>query len=128
MAEAGAVGWQFHRVASFSFPLDDHDSDQIFELAVESGADDVNFDNGEVEIVGPVDSFKSISVGLNQAGIHPEEAGLRMIPTNEIELESDDDTIQVLKLVEALEEMDDIHNVFHNMRVPDSVWTKLEEA
>ncbi len=127
MAEAGAVGWQFRRVANFSFPQDDHDTDQIFELAVEAGADDVNFENGEVEIVGPVDSFKAISMGLSQAGIVPEEAGLRLIPTNEIELDSDENTIQVLKLVEALEEMDDIQNVYHNMRVSDAVWAKLEE-
>lgn len=126
MAEAGAVGWQFHRVANFSFPLGELDPDKIFEVAVEAGADDVTFDNDEVEIVGAVDTFKSITVGLSQAGIHPEEAGLRMIPTNEIEL-ADADTIQVLKLVESLEEMDDIQNVYHNMRVSDAVWAKLEE-
>jgi len=126
MAEAGSVSWQFNRIASFSFPLGDHDPDKIFELAVEAGADDVSFDT-EVEIVGPLDSFKAISESLRAAKIHPEEAGIRMVPTNELELR-DEETLQVLKLVETLEEMDDIHNVYHNMKVSDAVWAHLEEA
>lgn len=126
MAEAGSVSWQFNRIASFSFPLGDHDPDKIFELAVEAGADDVSFDT-EVEIVGPLESFKAISESLRAAKIHPEEAGIRMVPTNELELR-DEETLQVLKLVETLEEMDDIHNVYHNMKVSDAVWAHLEEA
>ena len=126
MAEAGSVSWQFNRIASFSFPLGDHDPDKIFELAVEAGADDVSFDT-EVEIVGPLDSFKAISESLRAAKIHPEEAGIRMVPTKELELR-DEETLQVLKLVETLEEMDDIQNVYHNMKVSDAVWAHLEEA
>jgi YebC/PmpR family DNA-binding regulatory protein len=126
MAEAGSVSWQFNRIVAFSFPLDDHDPDKIFEVAVEAGADDVTFDS-EVEIIGPIESFKSISDSLRSAKIQPDEAGMRMAPTNEIEL-SDEDTMQVLKLVEALEEMDDIQNVYHNMKVSDAVWAQLEEA
>ena len=126
MAEAGSVSWQFNRMVAFSFPMDDHDPDKIFELAVEAGADDVSFDT-EVEITGPIESFKSISEKLRAAKIHPDEAGMRMVPTNEIEL-TDDETLQVLKLVETLEEMDDIQNVYHNMKVSDAVWAHLEEA
>jgi len=127
MAEAGSVSWQFNRVASFSFGLDDRDPDQIFEIAVESGADDVTFDDDAVEIVGPVESFKSISEALKRANIHPDEAGLRMAPTNEIDL-SDDETLQVMRLVEALEELDDVQDIFHNMHISDAVWALLEEA
>ena len=126
MAEAGSVSWQFNRTAVFSFPLGSHDQDKIFELVVEAGADDVTF-NEEVEIVGPVESFKSISQSLRSAKIQPDEAGMRMVPTNELEL-SDDETLQVLRLVETLEEMDDVQNVYHNMKVSDAVWTLLEEA
>ena len=125
MAEAGAVGWQFNRVASFSFELGDRDQDAIFELAVEAGADDVVFDNGTVEIVGPVESFRPISEGLRAVKIHVDEAGLRMVPNNEIELD-DNDTLQVIKMVENLEELDDVQYVYHNLRVSDNVWAKLE--
>lgn len=127
MADVGSVGWQFQRVASFTFGLGDLDPDMIFELAVESGADDVSFDDDAVEIVGPVESFKSITDALKKAKIHPDEAGLRMAPTNEIGL-SDDETLQIMRLVETLEELDDVQNVFHNMQVSDSIWAQLEEA
>ena len=127
MADVGSVSWQFQRVASFTFGLGDLDPDMIFELAVESGADDVSFDDDAVEIVGPVESFKSITDALKKAKIHPDEAGLRMAPTNEIELR-DDETLQIMRLVETLEELDDVQNVFHNMQVSDSIWAQLEEA
>jgi YebC/PmpR family DNA-binding regulatory protein len=127
MAEAGSVSWQFNRVTSFSFPVGDHSPDDIFELAVEAGADDVLFEGEAVEIIGPVDAFKSISDALKKIHVTPDEAGLRMVATNELEL-SDSETIQVLRLVETLEDLDDVQNVYHNLHVPDSVWAQLEEA
>jgi transcriptional/translational regulatory protein YebC/TACO1 len=87
----------------------------------------VTFDDGEVEIIAPVDAFHAISERLHAAGITPDEAGLRMMPTNEIEL-GDAETLQILKLVETLEEQDDIQNVYHNLKVSDAVWAQLEEA
>ena len=127
MAEAGSVGWQFNRISSFTFELGDHSQDEIFELAVEAGADDVTFDDNQVEIIGPVDAFKSITEALRHAKIQVDDAGLRMMPSNEIEL-TDEQTLQVMRLVETLDEMDDVQQVFHNMRVSDAVWAQLEEA
>ncbi len=127
MAEAGAVGWQFKRSAYFSFPMNGKDPDKIFELAVESGADDVTFEDGEAEIIGPVESFKTIADSLRAAGIQPDEAGLKMLPTNEIEL-NPDETMQVLRLIEALEELDDVHDVFSNLHISRDVMAQLEEA
>ena len=127
MGEAGSVSWQFKRVAYFSFPLDGRDPDQIFELAVEAGADDISFEDDYAEIIGEVDFFKEIIDRLNAAKIHPEEAELRMIPTNEIEL-GPEDTLQVMRLIEILEELDDIQNVYSNLHVSDEALAKLEAA
>jgi YebC/PmpR family DNA-binding regulatory protein len=127
MAEAGSVIWQFKRISYFAFPLDGHDTDQIFELAVEAGADDVSFDDDYVEIEGPVEAFKDLSDGLKTAGITPEEAELRMSPNNETELEQDE-TLQVLKVIEALEELDDVQNVYSTLFISESIMAHLEEA
>jgi YebC/PmpR family DNA-binding regulatory protein len=127
MGEAGSVGWQFNRVAYFAFPDKGHDQDQIFELAVEGGADDVNFEEGQVEIIGPVDNFKEISDQLQAAKITPEEAELRMAPTNEIEL-SPDETLQVMRVIEALEDLDDVQAVYSNLHVSDEALAQLEAA
>jgi YebC/PmpR family DNA-binding regulatory protein len=127
MAEAGSVGWQFKRISYFSFPSEGHDSDAVFELAVEAGADDVSFEDGTVEIIGPVEAFKAVSDRLNSAKIHPDEAELRMVPNMELELTTDE-TLQGLKVVEALEELDDVHSVYHNLQMTDEVLAQFEEA
>jgi len=127
MAEAGSVSWQFNRAAYFSFPAEGQDQDKIFEIAVDAGAEDVIFDENTIEIIGPVDAYKSISDGLTNAGVQPEEAGLRLIPKNEIELEPDA-TVQVMRTIELLEELDDVQMVFSNLTITDEAMAKLEEA
>jgi YebC/PmpR family DNA-binding regulatory protein len=127
MGESGSVGWQFKRVAYFSFPAKGHDPDAIFELAVEAGADDVTFEDDLIEIVGPVEVFKEISDQLRGAGIQPDEAGLRMIPNIEVEL-NPEDTLQVLRVIEALEDLDDVQNVYSNLHVSDEALERLEAA
>jgi YebC/PmpR family DNA-binding regulatory protein len=127
MAEAGSVAWQFKRIAHFGFEPDKHDQDKIFELAVDAGAEDVTFDDNWVEIIGPVESFKSISNALKSLKIVPEEAELRMSPNLETELD-DSDTVQVLKMIEVLEELDDVQSVYSNLSISDSAMAQLEAA
>lgn len=127
MAEAGSVAWQFKRSAYFSFPAEGHDPDQVFELAVEAGADDVNFDNETIEIIGPVESFKAIGDQLKKAKINPEEAELRFLPNNETEL-GVEETLQVMRLIEALEELDDVQAVYSTLTISDEAMTQLEAA
>lgn len=127
MADAGSVAWQFSRKAYFSFPAEGQDNDAVFELAVEAGAEDVTFDDGTVEIFAPVEAFKELSDGLKAAGVHPEEAELRMFPNNEVELRTDE-SLQVLRLVEALEELDDVQDVYSTLSISDEVMAQLEAA
>jgi YebC/PmpR family DNA-binding regulatory protein len=125
LAAAGSVAWQFTRKAYFDIPTKGHSYDAIFELAVEGGADDVTMDSDTIEIIGPVDSFKEIGDRLKAAGIHTEEAGLKMVPNNEVELSSED-TLQVLKVIDAVEELDDVQDVYSNMSISDEVIAQLE--
>ncbi len=125
LAESGSVSWQFARKSYFSFPLDEKDPDKIFELAVEAGADDVTFEDEQVEIVGTVDVFKSISDILHGADIIPDDAGLRMVPTNMMDLDTQE-AVQVLRVIEAMEELDDVQNVYHNLNISDEAIEALE--
>lgn len=127
LGEGGSVAWQFSRVASFTLAAEGLDSDKVFELAVEAGAEDVKFDEEEIEIIGPVESFKSIGDALRKAGMPVEDAGLKYIPTNEMELNVED-TLQVLRVIEAVEELDDVQDVFTNLHVSDEALAQLEEA
>lgn len=125
LAESGSVSWQFAHKSYFSFPLDDHNPDQIFELAVEAGADDVTFEDEQVEIVGAVDAFKSINDSLHGADIVPEDVGLRMVPTNMMDLDTSD-AVQVLRVIEAMEELDDVQGVYHNLNISEEAVNALE--
>jgi YebC/PmpR family DNA-binding regulatory protein len=127
MAEVGAVSWQFERMTYFAFPSSALDYDKAFELAIEAGADDVTEDDGEIEITGPVDSFKAIADLLHAANVNPEDAGLRMVPKQELELEVNE-TLQVMKVIENLEEMDDVQNVYSNLKMSEEALAALEAA
>jgi YebC/PmpR family DNA-binding regulatory protein len=125
MAEAGAVGWQFERKSYFSFPASQLSYDKAFELAIDAGADDVQEDGENVEIIGPVEAFKTVSDALQAKKVLPDEAGLRLIAKQDLELDVEQ-TLQVLRVVEAMEEMDDVQNVFHNLKISDEALAALE--
>ncbi|MCE5206723.1 MAG: YebC/PmpR family DNA-binding transcriptional regulator [Chloroflexi bacterium] len=125
MGEAGSVAWQFRRVAYFSIPSKGHNFDNILELAVEGGADDVTEEDGYFEIIAPVESFKLLSDRLRAANIQAEEAGLRMIPNQEMELPGEA-TVKAMRAIEALEELDDVQNVFSNLKISDEAIALLE--
>jgi YebC/PmpR family DNA-binding regulatory protein len=127
LAESGSVAWQFRRAAYFSIPAAGHDPERVFELAVEAGADDVQPGTDDIEIFAPVEAFKQISDRLKEAGIHPQEAALKMMPTSTIELRPED-ALQVMRLVESLEELDDVQEVFTNLHVTEEAVALLETA
>ena len=125
MGELGSVAWQFKRAATFSFPAAKNDFEKIFELAVEGGADDVTQDDEEINVVAPVEAFKTLSDRFRAANMLPEEAGLSMIPNTEMEL-GVEDTLQVVRAIEALEELDDVQNVYSNLKISDAAMAALE--
>src|SRR5512135_1498050 len=127
MGELGSVAWQFERVAYFSFPASAMNYDKAFELGIEAGANDVLEDNGAIEIVGPVETFKGIADRLHAAKVQPDEAGLRMIPKQELELDVDQ-TVHVMKAIETIEELDDVQNVFSNLKMSEEALAALETA
>jgi YebC/PmpR family DNA-binding regulatory protein len=127
MAEPGAVGWQFDRKSYFSFHSSDLNFDKAFELGIEAGADDV-IDGGEtIEIYGPVEAFKTIADALHNAKVKPEEAGLRMVPKQEVELDVEA-TLKFMKMIEMIEDLDDVQDVFHNVKISDEALAALEAA
>ena len=119
MAEAGAVAWQFTRKAYIAVPAQGNDPDEIFEVAVEAGADDVIPGETEIEIFAPAESFHAVMQALEKAGIKPKESELRMEPNQKIELDPDS-TVQVMKLVEQIEELDEVQNVYTNVEFTDA--------
>jgi transcriptional/translational regulatory protein YebC/TACO1 len=85
----------------------------------------VTQDENEIEVTAPVESFKTLLDMFRAANITPEEAGLRMIPNQEMEL-SVEDTLQVIRAIESLEELDDVQNVYSNLKITDEAMAAME--
>ena len=94
---------------------------------MEAGADDVKFSDDTIEIIAPVEAFKDVSDALHKAGIAPDDAELRPLPNNDVELGMDE-TLQVIRMVEALEDLDDVQAVYSTLAISDEVMAHLEAA
>jgi YebC/PmpR family DNA-binding regulatory protein len=125
MGQEGSVSWQFTRKSYFNIPCGNHTFDELFEIAIDTGADDVIEEEEYFEIVGPVEIFKKIHDRLKEAAIIPESSGLRMDPNQEVELNLED-TLQVMKTIDILEELDDIQEVYSNLKISDEALVGLE--
>ena len=127
MAEAGAVGWQFARKAYITIPAEGNDPDKILESAADAGADDVIPSDDEIEVFAPAESFHAVVQALEKASVKIVESELRMEPNQRIEL-APEEAAQVMKLIEQLEELDDVQNVYSNLEITDAALAALETA
>lgn len=116
LAEGGAVSWQFARKGYLT--VRSTEPDKVFEMAVEAGADDVVTGDDEIEIFTPVEAFRAVTQRLEQAGFKPDEAELRMEPQQRNRL-APDETVQLMRLIESLEELEDVQAVYSNLEVTD---------
>jgi YebC/PmpR family DNA-binding regulatory protein len=119
LGEAGSVAWMFDRKGLIIVNKDAKPEDELFELALEAGADDMQ-DEGEVfEIYTTQESFNDVHDALQKAGIPMESAEVSMIPQNYIKLEGDD-AKKMLKLYDALDDNDDVQKIFANFDIDES--------
>jgi YebC/PmpR family DNA-binding regulatory protein len=127
LAEAGAVAWQFDRKGYIAIAPDGTDGDTIFEAAVEAGAEDVVFGDDLVEVYATLENFQAVQEALKNAGIEFETADLAMVPRTTMQLE-DKETLQVMGVIEALEELDDVQQVYSNLYISDEAMAQYESA
>ncbi|HDD24749.1 MAG TPA: YebC/PmpR family DNA-binding transcriptional regulator [Chloroflexi bacterium] len=125
MAEAGSVAWQFERKGYIAIEPDGVDPDTVFEVAVEAGAEDVVFGDDMIEIYALVKDFQAVRQALADAGITVESAELTMLPKTMMQL-GEKETLQVMGVIEALEELDDTQQVYSNLDISDEVMAKYE--
>jgi YebC/PmpR family DNA-binding regulatory protein len=127
MADAGAVAWQFERKGYIAIAPDGLDDDTIFEIAVEAGAEDIIFSDDMIEVYAELDSFQAVRQALEDAGIEFETAELSMIPKATMQL-GEKETVQVMGVIEALEELDDVQQIYSNLDISDEVMAAYEAA
>jgi YebC/PmpR family DNA-binding regulatory protein len=127
MADAGAVAWQFDRKGYIGITPDGMDDDTIFEVTVEAGAEDVVFGDDMIEVYAALENFQGVRQALEDAGIHFETAELAMIPKTTMQL-SEKETLQVMGIIDELEDLDDVQQVYSNLDISDEVMIRYEAA
>ncbi len=128
IASPGAVAWQFNRKGAIHVPAD-VDFDTLFEAAVEAGAEDVvqgEDEDDHIVYTDPTD-LHMVSSHLKEMKIEVDDANLVLVPQNEVALD-EKSAVQVLKLISALEELDDVTQVFSNLEMSDEVMAAFEAA
>ncbi len=126
MAEAGAVSWQFTRKGYINIS-EDIDQDEIFLVAADAGADDVTFEDGVAEVYTSIEDLQDVRGALEEAGFQLGEVSVIYDPNNPLELGSSE-ALQVMKLVEILEDLDDVQNVYTALDISDETMAALEAA
>ncbi|NOX62071.1 MAG: YebC/PmpR family DNA-binding transcriptional regulator [Chloroflexi bacterium] len=128
MASSGAVAWQFERKGQIIASMNGLDEDDMFLMAVDAGAEDVNFnDDGTVEIITDAVDLGKVRDALGESGVKIESAELTMIPKNEVELPVEQ-ARSVVNLLERLEDLDDVQRVHSNLNFSDELLGELEAA
>jgi YebC/PmpR family DNA-binding regulatory protein len=126
MSEAGAVAWQFDRKGYIAVEPDGIDSDQIFEYAVEAGADDVIFGDDMIEIYTSPNDFQTVQETLEATGVEFSTTELAMVPKATLKL-ARDEAFKVMRVIEALEDLDDIQQVYSNLDISDELMDQYED-
>ncbi len=127
LAESGAVAWGFEQRGYIVFPRNDQSDDEIFELVLNAGAEDVEMGAEDIEVYTAPDQLHAVSRALQEAGVTPTTIELTMKPKTLVSLPPKD-TLSVMGLVDALEELDDVQQVYSNLDISDEVVAEYAAA
>jgi YebC/PmpR family DNA-binding regulatory protein len=118
LGEQGSVGWMFERKSQIVIDGEKASEDKLMDLALEAGAEDLRNDGGNWVVISPPESHEAVLEAIQKAGIATESAEIGMLPKNLIRLEGKNAS-GMLRLSEALEEHDDVQNVYSNFDIDE---------
>ncbi len=120
LGEVNSVAWMFDRRGMFLVPASSIEEDKLMEIALEAGADDLESAQEHFQVVSAPDVFHAVRDALEQAGVEVAEASIMMIPQNPVRLDGKK-AEQCIKLLDLLEDHDDVQNVYSNLEVDEDV-------
>jgi YebC/PmpR family DNA-binding regulatory protein len=124
MGAAGCVAWMFHKRGLITVDRNQVDEERLLEVALDAGADDVTDTGDSFEIVTPPDRFEAVKGAIGAAGITAASAEVTMVPENTVSL-TGKDAEQTMKLLEELDDHDDVQSVASNVDIPQEELERL---
>lgn len=125
LGAAGSVSWMFERKGMFALAAEKVEEDRLLEVALEAGAEDVKRAGENFEVTCDPAVFTAVAEALSAAGIHPYSSEITRIPTNTVNVEDPETARKVLKLMEALDNHDDVQSVASNFSIPDEAMAQI---
>lgn len=122
----GAVSWMFKRKGVISLKAEGLDADEVMMAALEAGAEDVSENNGYFDVITDYTQFQDVLENLKTAGYTYEEAELDMIAENKVQITDLETAKAVMKLFDALEDLDDSQDVYSNFDIADEILEQLD--
>jgi YebC/PmpR family DNA-binding regulatory protein len=117
----GSVSWQFERRGVVVVPTDGVDEEELFMAAADAGADDIEEDGTVFQITSAPEQFSAVRAAVEAAGFTVESAELMLVPKTTVAVDDESKARQVMRLVDALEENDDVQDVYANFDIPEQV-------
>src|SRR5215467_241687 len=127
LGETNSVAWMFERKGVISAQLGDHDADEVELAAIEAGAEDTQVDSGTIEVVTEPSDLEAVRRAVEAAGVTIENAEVTMQPKQTVPV-GEDKAAAVLRLLEALEEEDDVQQVHANFDIPADVLERISAS
>lgn len=128
LAGAGSAMRHFRRRGYFTVPAKAVDEDRLLEVALEAGAEDVRRDGDMFEVICEPSQFGAVSDALSAAGIKPETSEITLLPETTVPITEVEKARQLMAFIEALEELDDVQNVYANFDIADDVLAQAQSA
>ena len=113
IGETGSVAWMFEHKGVITMPVQGKTEEEILELVMDDGAEDLEIEEEFIEVVTPVEAFENVRKKLVDSGLEIENASLQWIAKNSVKVEGESSE-KVVNLIEALEDNDDVQNVYSN--------------
>jgi YebC/PmpR family DNA-binding regulatory protein len=121
LGTTGAVAWQFDRRGVVVVPADGVDEEELLLVAADAGADDINRDGDVFEVTSAPESLSSVREAIESAGFAVDNAELALVPKTTVTIDDEAKARQVMRMIDALEENDDVQDVYANFDIPDRV-------
>jgi YebC/PmpR family DNA-binding regulatory protein len=121
LGTSGAVAWLFERRGLVLVPVDGADEDELTLAAAEGGADDVSLDGSSYQVLSAAEELSTVREAVAGAGFEIESAELTMLPKTTVAVEDESEAKKILRLIDQLEENDDVQEVYANFDIPERV-------
>lgn len=125
LGESGSVAWMFHPKAVIEVPKDGTDEDSVMMAVLDAGAEDIKTEEDVIEVTSEPENLQPIREALDGAGIKYTSSEVTQVPSSTIQVGSEKEANQILRLMDMLDDHDDVQNAYANFDIPDEIMQSI---